>query len=91
MNGKRIVEGDPNYIDANEIYLEIIDGVWHLSKRGEDGEFHYLTNSNDSVTITEPVLPNDTIEEPEDTQPETPQESNTNTGSNLDDWGGFGG
>lgn len=47
LNGRAVVQGDPNIVKPNEILLQNKEGKISLSKRSEQGELNTITSGGD--------------------------------------------
>lgn len=47
LNGRAVVQGDPNIVKSNEILLQNKEGKISLSKRSEQGELNTITGGGD--------------------------------------------
>lgn len=47
LNGRAVVQGDPNIVKPNEILLQNKEGKISLSKRSEQGELNIITGGGD--------------------------------------------
>lgn len=47
LNGRAVVQGDPNIVKPNEILLQNKEGKISLSKRSEQGELNTITGGGD--------------------------------------------